>query len=234
MLASPYVVLGLVPAILLEWPFLWRMLALAPARALWVSAAANLVSTLAGIALGVATMFLSAMEDGREFVLGALVVLFLLSWWIEKAMARAMHPTPQGRPFALALFLANLASYSALAAAAVVFEEPYEARFNLRTRAQVMNALHAASREAESAFHETGRFPAGERPTSTDRLRRLTVEPDGRVVAVLNMPASRELDGKRIVLEPRVVERRVAEWTCRSPDIAARHLPGRCRGVGAK
>jgi hypothetical protein len=65
-------------------------------------------------------------------------------------------------------------------------------------------------------------------PQSSKYLRALTLEENGRMVGVLAFPNA-ELDGKRVIYEPRVEGGRIVAWSCYVPDAPFKHFPPTCR-----
>lgn len=59
-------------------------------------------------------------------------------------------------------------------------------------------------------------------------MRSVSPESGGRVVVELSFPNEPELDRKRLIYEPRVVDD-VVQWKCRTPDLPQRYAPYGCR-----
>ena len=147
----PMMLVGLIPIVLIEALVLWWMSAPGWRQALRVSAAANLVSTLVGVAGMLLAQFTPLAEVGTERNAVVLFVpLFFLSWLIEDPIAwRMLRPgrpgsaVPPGAPAPAGseppppssafpaptrsrvrsgTFAANVASYLFLAAALVMLE----------------------------------------------------------------------------------------------------------------
>ncbi|THB69127.1 MAG: hypothetical protein D6E12_05180 [Desulfovibrio sp.] len=118
-----------------EWAILRWRLQLSRLQALKVAAGANLVSTLAGLALfyGVLAGEEALQRDllgdaGMPGVICLLAMCFALSWWLEFLCARAMlrREGRDTRGVAGAVLLANVLSYAFLGSVALL---PYTMRF---------------------------------------------------------------------------------------------------------
>jgi hypothetical protein len=163
-------------------------------------------------------------------VLAAMVPMFFITWWIERKVVVRMQP--DARPLAKrATLVANAISYLALAVAVVVLW-PEDSTLVRSKLTEVLNTMGVAKLEVSEEFEKRGRFPATLPAPRSKFLRSLTIEPSGRLVAVVSMPDRKEVDGKRIVMEPRLDGRRIAEWKCYTPDLEFKYLPTSCRARG--
>jgi hypothetical protein len=235
-LSIPVMALGLLPVILIEAPVLSRFLRVSFLRGLWLSFVANAASTILGALIGIAVdialvvLLKTSFPAVAPVVLVALVPMFFITWWIERKVVVRMQP--DAKPLATrATLVANAISYLALAAAVLVFW-PEDWTLVRSQLTEVLNAMSVAKLEVSEEFEKRGRFPATLQAPRSKFLRSLTIEPGGRLVAVVSMPDRKGVDGKRIVMEPRVDGRRIAEWKCYTPDLEFKYLPTSCRARG--
>jgi hypothetical protein len=240
----PALIVALLPVIFVEAPVLSAILRLPLASGLKLSASVNVRSTLIGaliaFAADIGLMTLaggsSGPVPGRASLLLALVPMFLVTLWIEdRAVARNCPQQPRTR-VALATLAANTLSYAALAAA-IVLTPFFKAYDQMGYRDHVYVASSAANRWKEGVekhWQSHKRFPerAGDLGLASGEERKgvrgVTLEPAGRIVLELGFPSDPELDGKRLVYEPRVVEG-VLQWKCRAPGLAPKYAPYGCR-----
>ena len=240
----PVLIVALLPVIFVEAPVLAAFLRLPLSSGLKLSAAVNVRSTLIGVLIAIvadiALMFLAGGSSGlppsRVSLLVALVPMFFITLWIEdRAVARKYPQQPRIR-VSLATLAANVLSYAALVAfiALTPFFKVYD---EMGYREHVYFASNAANRWKEGVdkyWQNHKRFPerAGELGLARGEERRgvgsVTLQPAGRIVLELRFPADPELDGKRLIYEPRVVDDAL-QWKCRTPDLAPRYAPYGCR-----
>ena len=232
MQSAPFVVIAYPLVVAIEAPVLGRLLAIPFLKGLRLAAAANLVSTIAGLLLAIAldfTLFAgSGVAPSREVALGGLVPMFLASWWIEAAYVRRSRPELKALA-RRATLAANLLSYTLLMAA-VAFMSPSTERLNARMHVTLaVNELGVARTQVAEEFQTTGKFPAARtvRP-STKYLKALRVAEEGKVVGVFSFPDVEGLDGKSIAFEPRLESGRIVEWRCVS-EALPKYLPATCR-----
>jgi len=240
----PVLIVALLPVIFVEAPVLAAFLRLPLSSGLKLSAAVNVRSTLIGVLIAIvadiALMFLAGGSSGlppsRVSLLVALVPMFFITLWIEdRAVARKYPQQPRIR-VSLATLAANVLSYAALVAFITLtpFFKVYD---QMGYREHVYFASNAANRWKEGVdkyWQNHKRFPerAGELGLARGEERRgvgsVTMQPAGRIVLELRFPADPELDGKRLIYEPRVVDDAL-QWKCRTPDLAPRYAPYGCR-----
>ena len=236
--------------ILLEAPVLSAALRLPLAAGLLLSVSVNLRSTLVGIVIAIVVdITLIALSGGsmgfppsRGGLVGALVPMFLITWWIERRAVVRKHPELSLRRSAGAVLAANILSYAALFGA-IRYVEFFKVYDKMGYPAHVYRAHDAAQpwqSEVESFWKTHKRFPERAGDLRQDGLqkrqgvRTVALEPGGRVVLVLDFPHYADLDGKRLIYEPRVVGDALL-WRCRTPDLNNRYTPYGCReDSGAK
>jgi hypothetical protein len=238
--SSPFLLLALAPAILVEAPILSRLLEVSLKRGLWWSLIANLVSTILGAILGVALDILlvvttqsSGMAASRHGALAALVPTFFLTWWLEQRTIRRLQPAGGPRSVTRATLVANAVSYSLLAAALLFLPAPGldfprgEVRMKVT---EVLASMGPAKVEVAGHFAAHGRFPEPRQLQATVAYARsLRLETDGRLAVVIRYPPVHEVDGKTVILEPRVEAGRIVEWACYTRDVPHQYLPANCR-----
>jgi hypothetical protein len=230
-LASPAAIAALLPAIIVEAPILARMLGIAWKRALALSAVANIFSTLVGLVISVASMVIPLFaETSREAVLIALAPMFFISWWIEAGTVRR-RMEPERKPLVRrATGIANLVTYVGMAIGVAMLVPPLSETFSRFRLGAPLGELAAARSQVAEHFQLHKAFPAPRSfEVKQENVRSLRLEPGGRLVMVLSYPASPAADGKSIVYEPRIVDSRIVEWRCYSPDMASKNLPASCR-----
>lgn len=237
-LTIPVMVVGLVPVILIEAPVLSRVLKVKFLRGLWLSFLANLASTILGAIIGVAIdiPFILALGTGFPPVfwvaLAALVPMFFITWWIERRVVGRMQPPDTTLLVKRATLVANAISYAALAVAVVLFypDDPLDTRSRLT---EVIAAMTATKTYSSEEFEKYGYFRTDPPPAGVSKyVRSLDRERSGRIVAVISMPSRAEIDGKRIVMEPRLEGGKIVEWKCYTPDLDFKYLPAACRQRG--
>jgi hypothetical protein len=230
-LAVPVTIVALVPAIMVEAPILARMLTLSAGRAVGISAAANIVSTIAGAAIAIATAFIPLMygEFMRETVLISLVPMFFVTWWIENLVVRRMLPAESKARSTRATGIANAVSYVAMAVGVAILVPPERSMFNRWRVTPAVLELTVAKTEVDEYFASHGTFPAPKSfPAQDKSVKSLALEADGRLVATLSFPGRPAGDGRHIVYEPVVVGGKITAWKCTS-DIESKYLPAQCR-----
>lgn len=237
MIALPYVVMALVPAILVEAPVLARLLGVDWKRGLWWSFVANLYSTLFGSILAVvADVVLVGVTGSAGWIpgtgtfLASLVPLFFITWLLEARAVRVRLPAGSTRSAWRATLAANGLSYALIAIAVPLLtplEFPgYSVRPNM---VEVLAALSAEKPEVEEFHRKEGRFPEPRTKQMTSGFTKsLARDADGRLTAEIRYPTVRELDGARIVMRPTVTSG-VVRWDCFAPAAAHKYLPAACR-----
>ena len=234
-LVWPLAFLFLLPAILGEGLVVWRIWKVGFLRALWWMTLANLVSTVAGALVGfsaeIATYHVSLPVTAGGMV-GALLPLFVISWLIEWAGIRNKRPKDSAASPRKVALVANAVSYALIVAALFAFPRLREPPMIERTMVfEALTEMYAAKSEVADYFQAMRGLPEP-MPLSANphgRLRSLKIEGEGRLVGELRMPGRAQLDGKLLVLAPRLQEGRIAEWTCRAPDVPDKYLPASCR-----
>jgi hypothetical protein len=236
--ASLFIVFALIPIVLIEWPvFAWR-LGLPPRRALWVSLAANLVSTFGGALIGVAidlTLGIatgSAGGTGWQAVLVGLVLMFGITWLIERAVVRRMQPELAPSKAGSVALLANGITYVLLAIASVAFVPGGEPMLARSIMAEVISAAGVEKLEQGEHFQAQGRFNARAQESPTQHTRRILVDEAGRITATIAYPGNRELDGRTIVFVPEMRDGKLAAWHCTVPEAPLKFFPAACRQRG--
>ena len=238
MVTLPVIVLALLPVIPVEAAILWRLLKLPVRRALYLSFVANLYSTFAGAIIsfpfdiGFGTMTgSSGVEFTRVAVSIMLVPMFFITWWVEQRVIvsrLAEWPAPRVRRSA---FAANLVSYIAMIAWALLFLPQYSAT---QSRAYTSEAILGAGslKAAVQAFWENHkRFPADLKElgevAASDGRHSAGLAANGRISVRINRPVP-DLQGRQVLVWP-VVEGDKLIWKCGSPDIEPKYLPSACR-----
>jgi len=242
--AAPALLLALLPVILIEAPVFAGILRLPFRAGLKLATSVNVRSTWLGFLFAlVADIGLMALSGGsagpvpgRGPLLGALVPMFFFTLWIEDRAAARKHPELPRQRVALATLAANLLSYAALAA--IILHTPvFRVYDQMGYGEHVYFASRAADRWREAVekhWQTHKRFPerAEELGLTPQQERRgagtITLEPAGRIVLQLKFPADPELDGKRLIYEPRITGNAL-EWKCRAPDLFPRYAPYDCR-----
>ena len=237
--AAMSLVLALIPVVIVEWVILRWRLSVGTGRAFRLALVANLASTLLGAVIGVALDLLLMAGTGMSGVSGpigftvSLVLMFGISWWIERRTVASMSPAIPRPLVGRAVLVANLASYAMLVPA-VFMLVPQETSFTDRSRmTEVLNAMSVEKRDVAEHHAKTGTFPPArtlEKPT-TNTLRIVRTD-DGKVTGFI---ASRrkELDGKAIVYEPEVRGRDIVAWRCYVPEAPLKYFPAACRSANA-
>jgi type IV pilus assembly protein PilA len=245
MIAVPFIVVALLPAVLLEAGVLWRMLPVAPRRALRLSFSANLRSSIWGVflAIGIDLVFFGLSESAgpeptKASAIAALLPLFFLTWRIEhRAVLRLEPDLPRAR-VALATGAANLLTYALMIA--VIMLTPVLPEYpTMPVRARVSEALVLArgARSAVNDYYESkGQLPqssgeAGYSETTANwgsLVSTIEVREQGVVVITLakhdNWPA-----GSEIRLTPAAdADAKKLGWKCRST-LPPKYLPPNCR-----
>jgi hypothetical protein len=245
--AAPALLLALLPVILIEAPVFAGILRLSFQAGLKLATSVNLRSTLLGFLFALVVDFgLIALGSGwmgpvpgRGPLLGALIPMFLFTLWIEDRAAARKHPELPRRRVALATLAANILSYVALAAVVIV-TPIFRFYDQMGYRDNVYFASRAADRWTEAVakhWRDHKRFPERTEDLGLPALQErrgvgaIRLEPVGRIVLHLKFPADPELDGKRLIYEPRIVGESL-EWKCNAPDLAPRYAPSSCREVG--
>jgi len=227
----PIAVVAFIPVVVVEGAVLAAYLHVGYGRGMWLSLAANFVSTLVGAILGVGSFILPIPASGlsREWTLVSLVPMFFVSWWLEKVVVRRMEP-PERKPRALRVTgVANAVSYALMAAGVALMLPAEEAIVSREKIVVAFNSLAAAQVAVDEHFAKNGTFPPPKRyDVKARNVRSLALEPGGKLVLVLSFPGSQEGDGKRIVYEPRVADGKIVQWTCTS-DLRPGRLPMVCR-----
>ena len=244
-IAVPFIVVALLPAVLIEAGVLWRLLPVAPRRALWLSFSANLRSSIWGVilAIGVDLVFFglsgsAGPEPTKASGIAALVPLFFLTWRIEhRAVLRLEPDLPRAR-VALATGAANLLTY-ALMIAVIVLTQVLPEYPTMPVRARVSEALLLAggARSAVNEYYEgKGGLPqsGGEAQYSENAanlgpyVSAIEIRERGVVVITLakhdNWPAGREI---RLTPAPDADAKKL-NWKCRST-LPPKVLPPFCR-----
>ena len=230
-LAVPVTIVALLPVILVEAPILSRVLELPGRRALWMSLVANVVSTIAGAAIAVASSVVPLMwgEFVRMTVLISLVAMFFVTWWIENLVVRRMLPEEGKSRSRRATGLANVASYLLMAIGVLIFVSSESATFDRWRLTPALDELGVAKADVAEHFQSRGAFPAPRSLRATDKtVKSIALEGNGRLVATLSFPGRPDGDGKHIVYEPVVIAGKITEWKCTS-DVHAKYLPAQCR-----
>lgn len=231
-LAIPVTVVALPPAILLEAPVLARFLRLSWPRGLWVSLVANVVSTIAGAAIALATSFVPVMygEFMRETALISLVPMFLLTWWLERLVVGRMAPAGTKPLATRATGAANAFTYALMAIGVTLLVPPAGEKFDRWRLSPVLAQLSVARAEVAEYFDAHATFPPPRDIKPLDAsVKSVALEPGGRLVATLSFPGRPAGDGRHIVYEPVVAAGKVSAWKCSSPDLAPQYLPPACR-----
>jgi len=236
LISIPILVVTLPAAILIEAPILAHWLKVPFRRALWISFAANLFSTLLGALIAIAfdlalTLGQSSGLPGVALsALIALVPMFFITLWLERMAVRRLQPQAEAPAVKRGSLVANLVTYALLAvvvAVALPWEDPLLIRSQLT---EVVLIMGMEKTEVAEAFDATGRFPTQlETIPRSKYLRSMRLEDNGRIVAVLAMPGRADVDGKTLAMQPRVEGRRIVEWRCYTPDLPLRVLPANCR-----
>jgi hypothetical protein len=242
--AAPALLLALLPVILIEAPVFAGILRLPLQDGLKLATSVNLRSTFLGFLFAlVADIGLITLSDGsmgpvpgRAPLLGALIPMFFFTLWIEDRAAARRHPELSRTRVALATIAANILSYAALAAV-VIETSTFRFYDQLGYRDHVHVASLAANRwkdAVEKHWQSNKRFPerAEDLGLALHQERRgvgtVTLEPAGRIVLLLKFPADPDLDGKRLIYEPRIAGDSL-QWKCRAPDLAPQFAPYDCR-----
>lgn len=239
MLSIPMLMIGLVPIIVVETPFIARLLGLGFRRSLWVSSCANLASTIAGAVIAIGLDFAmiaggsSGLEPSKAVMLLSLLPMFFVTWWLEARVVRKMEPRSTGAR--RATLVANLASYALLAGSVVALAPGVDRVAARRQMTDVVNRMVLARIEVAEHFASNGSWPPPARlDTGMPQLSALVRRADGSVVGTLFMPEVDELHRKTLVLTPSVEGGKITGWKCHSPDGAApKYLPYICRDADA-
>jgi hypothetical protein len=224
-------VVALIPVVILEGLILWRLLRVTAKRGFYLSLIANLASTLVGFAIGVPFDVMMGGGGPPDSGLGvsiSLFVMFWLSWWIEAKVVRRMQKADPATRAGRATFFANVASYAVLIALALIFipGDPWP----LRTRlTEVLNTLRVAQDGLAEHYLMHGGFPEDFKPGLSKAVRSIRLASDGRLNATVDMPKYPEAHGKEIIVTPRIVDGKIAAWTCHSIDIDRRYMPRGCQ-----
>ena len=241
--AVPLVGLALVPAVLVEAPLLRFFLKVPLRRALALSFAANLLSALFGLVLGIAFDLILGMATGssgfpptRGGASAALVPWYFLSWGIEHSViAKRLRETP--KPVVRrATGWANLVTYLLMLVAALA-SPLFPARDSSLDRARLSEAVLEAGElrsQVTDFWSIHKRFPTDQRELghSPPAGRRFiaALEKDGRIIVTVQGIGNPALDGRRIELNPQRDDSSGGlRWICSSPDIEPRYLPASCR-----
>ena len=204
----------------------------------------NVRSTLFGIVIAVVVdIGLIALGGGsmgpapsRAGLLGSLVPMFFITWWIERRAVVRKYPELPAARSVNAVLAANVLSYAALVAA-IIYVPFFKFYDQLGYRDEIYGAVYAAGRwkeGVETYWQKHKRFPERADDLGLGRLeegrrvRSVKLEPGGRIVLELRFPNEPELDRKRLIYEPRVVGDFV-QWKCRTPDLPQRYAPYGCR-----
>lgn len=236
---SGVIFLALVPVIVVEALVLWRLWKVGIGRALWWMTLANLASTLAGAFIGVFAEGIY-VDSGRRAMLGVtaggmvagLLFLFVTSWLVEWGIIRGWRPQGAVASARRVALVANGVSYALIVAALFAFPRLREPPMMERTLVfEGLTEMHAAKSVVAENFQSQRGFPEPQLLSANPhgRLRSLKLQGEGRLVGELKMPGRADLDGKTLVLAPRLQEGRIAEWTCRAPDVPDKYLPANCR-----
>jgi hypothetical protein len=231
-LSVPTLVVALLPAILVEAPILARYLRVPFKRALWLSFAANVFSTLVGGIIAIASSFVIPFwtDTSREAVLASLVPMLFISWWLENIVVRRMQPPESKALSRRATGIANAISYAGMAVGVAILVTPLSQTFNRYRLGDALAEMSAARAQVAEHYKLHKSWPAPKAFVVTlPTVRTLNLEPAGKLVMVLSYPASVAADGKHIVYEPRVVDGDIVGWRCSSPDMKPQHLPPVCR-----
>ena len=242
--AFPATMLMLGPAILIEAPILARLLAIDLKHGLGLASAANVFSAVVGALIAFfADMVLfaatgsSGSPASRGALIGALVPMFFVTWWLESRYAKRKLAGSTGT--AKATLAANAASY------AVLFAVSLSPVFAFLDRAEARNHLDEASRRlghltdaVEEYWKLHRRFPAtldeaGRVPRESAFAGPPWIEPGGRLVVRVRSNTLPEINGRQIVLEPRVKGDSIG-WSCRLPQIPEEYWPHSCRRSAGK
>lgn len=228
----------LVPVIVVEALVVWRLWKVGIGRALWWMTFANLVSTIVGAIISVFAEGIY-VDSGRRTMLpvtaggmvGSLLFLFVTSWLIEWAVIGGKQPKDSATSARKAAFVANAVSYALIVIAIFAYpglrEPPTVERMKVT---EALAEMTAARTEITEHHRSRGEFPGPKAlQTSSRYLRALRLEGGGRLVGVLNIPGREGLDGKSLVLEPRVNGGQIEEWVCHTPDADYKGLPAPCR-----
>jgi len=243
MVAVPFVLLALLPAILLEAGVLAPLLRLSPRRALALASIANLQSSLWGFGLAIAIDALLIWISGsmgpeptKPGVTVMLVPLFFITWLIEyRAIARRRKELPRVS-VARACGAANLLSYAAMIGLvwAVVPEHGATA---LRMRAsEAMLSGNEAQLAVEDFYRSKGRLPqsgdeAGYPSSATRGSKRVSaveIRDKGVVVLTLGIDDYWRVGGEIRLTPSADADKRTLNWTC-SSTLPGRSLPAICR-----
>lgn len=241
LLGVPVMLLALIPAILLEALILQRMLGGSLKPALWLSAWANLWSTLVGGLLAVLVDFTlmsasgsSGLEPTKLAVTIVLAPLFLITVWIEsQVLLRRLSEMPRTR-VVLAAVVANLASYLVMLVtvwASAIFPE----QGSLITRTRLSEGIATASPKknaVEVFWAKHGRFPdndqaLGELPQKSKWVE-VSVSRGGRIDVLVHMPTEPEIHNRHVWLVPEFAGGTLL-WKCTAPEVSDSLLPLACR-----
>ena len=237
MVALPYVVMALVPAILVEAPVLARLLGVDWKRGLWWSFVANLYSTLFGSILAVVADIAlvgatgsSGWRQGTGTFLASLVPLFFITWLLEARAVRVRLPAESTRSAWHATLAANGLSYALIAIAVPQLNDLEFPVYGVRTNmVEVLAILSSEKSEVEDFHRKEGRFPEPRtREMAHGFTKYVARDSGGRLTAEIRYPKVRELNGARIVMRPTVSSGKFA-WECFAPVASFKYLPASCR-----
>jgi type IV pilus assembly protein PilA len=245
MIAVPFIVVALLPAVLLEAGVLWRLLPVTPRRALGLSLSANLRSSIWGVflAIGVDLAFFglsgsAGPEPTKAMGIAALVPLFFLTWRIEHRAVLRLEPDLSRARVALATGAANLLTYALMIAVIVLTPVlPEYPTMPVRARVGEVLVLAGGARSAVNDYYESkGRLPqnGGEAGFSESAanwgpyVSAIEIRERGVVVITLakhdNWPAGSEI---RLTPAPDADAKKLS-WKCRST-LPPKVLPSFCR-----
>lgn len=243
MVAAPFVLVALLPAILIEACVLAPLLPVFLQRALALSFVANLQSSLLGIGLAVAVDVALMAASGstgpeptRASATVALIPMFFLTWRIEyRAIERRMTELKHRR-VALATGTANLLSYAVMIAF-VWMIMPEHGAMSVRARASEAFAISAGARLAVDDYYRSkGRLPqSGDEagyPRNTAPVSEYMLAADIREKGVVSVKLSKSdywPEGGEISFTPAADgDAKALRWNCRST-LAPKFLPATCR-----
>ena len=244
--AVPFVLVALVPAVLLEACVLAPLLPVAPRRALALSFIANLRSSIWGIGLALvvdaALIGLSGSvgpEPTKASAIAALLPLFFFTWWIEHRAIRRLEPALPRSRVALVAGGANLLSYAALIAV-IVMTTVLPERGAMPVRMRVGEAILAgngARMVVDDYYRSKGRLPQnGEEagyPRNTAPGGKLVsvieIREQGVVVITLNKNEYWPEGGEIRLTRTADAEANTFYWKC-SSTLPPKMVPATCRG----